>query len=412
MPVAEATALAGRGASGGPFGLDRYDPAAARAALVAVATWCERYSPVVGLEERERPESLLLDVTGLGPSVRRRAGIDRPRRRELAAQGWQVRLALADTVVRPGPWPITQSANSESGPLIVPPGDSLAAVARLPIPALRLDDQTVQLLTALGLEQIGQLKAFARPSLATRFRPGLAAPLGSTLRYGRGNDPRRKLDPAARSPLVVPVPHRPRRSCRSGHRAAVGAINRVARQPAAGRAATLLPVAGATASSTVQFSVGLFRPSASAKYLLALARLRLERLKLPGPVNEIHLAVTMTELLGLPAKPLFASSLRRDDPGELALLVDRLSSRLWTALRVAGLFCLTTPSPSALAATNRWSIGRASHRTGAARKKKPTACCSKLSPRRPGEPRESTTSGASAGASPLRGGRAGRCRCR
>ena len=38
-----------------------------REALLRLAEWCERFSPGVGLEDSEKPQGLLLDVTGLGP---------------------------------------------------------------------------------------------------------------------------------------------------------------------------------------------------------------------------------------------------------------------------------------------------------------------------------------------------------
>ena len=67
MSVAEATVLAANARDARPLRLAEYDPLAARAALAALTRRLERYSPLVGLEESECPECLLLDVTGLGP---------------------------------------------------------------------------------------------------------------------------------------------------------------------------------------------------------------------------------------------------------------------------------------------------------------------------------------------------------
>ena len=49
-----------------PLHLEIIDPAADRLAIDELAEWCHRFSPTVGLEEAAAPESLLLDVTGLG----------------------------------------------------------------------------------------------------------------------------------------------------------------------------------------------------------------------------------------------------------------------------------------------------------------------------------------------------------
>ncbi|HEV7226424.1 MAG TPA: hypothetical protein VGN42_27205, partial [Pirellulales bacterium] len=60
MPLAEATALT-------PAKLEQDDPGADLAALQEIGQWCERFSPLVGLESSARPESLLLDIEGLAP---------------------------------------------------------------------------------------------------------------------------------------------------------------------------------------------------------------------------------------------------------------------------------------------------------------------------------------------------------
>src|SRR5262245_32244603 len=38
-----------------------------RAAIEALAAWYDQFSPTVGLEESDEPESLLFDITGLAP---------------------------------------------------------------------------------------------------------------------------------------------------------------------------------------------------------------------------------------------------------------------------------------------------------------------------------------------------------
>ncbi len=53
------------------------------------------------------------------------------------------------------------------------------------------------------------------------------------------------------------------------------------------------------------FSLSLFRPSASPRYLCDLLRLRLEKLRLAGPVTSIHVEVTAVGPLELCQQPLF-----------------------------------------------------------------------------------------------------------
>src|SRR5262245_47834548 len=67
MPLAEARALTANSSS---TRFEMHDPRADREALRKIAVWCQRFTPVVGVEEREpseTPDSLLLDITGCGP---------------------------------------------------------------------------------------------------------------------------------------------------------------------------------------------------------------------------------------------------------------------------------------------------------------------------------------------------------
>ena len=64
MPVAEATTIVPPQQA---CHLETYDPAADRIALEKLAVWCHRFSPRVGLEEGDSPETLLLDVAGVAP---------------------------------------------------------------------------------------------------------------------------------------------------------------------------------------------------------------------------------------------------------------------------------------------------------------------------------------------------------
>jgi protein ImuB len=76
------------------------------------------------------------------------------------------------------------------------------------------------------------------------------------------------------------------------------------------------------------FSLGLFRPSASADYLRDLLRLRLESVRLAGPVTSIHVEVTAIGPLELTQQALFEEDQNQEQPRRLAELVDRLSNRL------------------------------------------------------------------------------------
>ena len=65
------------------------------ALLEAIADWCDRYTPLVGLDP---PDGLVLDVTGCAHLFGGEAALAGDLVRRLAAQGYQARLAVADTV--------------------------------------------------------------------------------------------------------------------------------------------------------------------------------------------------------------------------------------------------------------------------------------------------------------------------
>jgi protein ImuB len=71
------------------------DEHADRQLLEAIADWCDRYTPLVGLDP---PDGLLLDVTGCAHLFGGEAALAADLVRRLGAQGYQARVAVADTV--------------------------------------------------------------------------------------------------------------------------------------------------------------------------------------------------------------------------------------------------------------------------------------------------------------------------
>ena len=141
------------------------DPAADAAALERLAAWAvRRYSPDIALDP---PDGLLIDVTGAAHLHGGEAALLRDLLSRLQAAVIAARTGLADTVgaahalARFAPDPLT----------IVAPGQTGAALASLPIAALRLDMECVDRLHRLGFETIADLMAVPRAPLALRFGP-------------------------------------------------------------------------------------------------------------------------------------------------------------------------------------------------------------------------------------------------
>jgi len=294
-----------------------------REALKRLVAWCEQFSPTVGLEPSAAPECLLFDVTGLAPLFHGEAALIEHVAREFRRRGYTVRLALADTLG--AAWAVAHYA-----PQILPPGHGLAALAALPLEALRLTPETVRTLRELGLVQIGQLSSLPRASLATRFGAELLL----------------RLDQAAGEVAEVPEVHHPPPEAQANWTFepptdrhdlidwALGQLaERVVDQLADRRRGVQqleCRMRGQT-TARARFSVGLFRPSATPRHLEELIKLRLETHPLAEPVAGLELSVTVTAPLEQRQRELFAGAPAQrlgDDPRAVALLIDRLSNRL------------------------------------------------------------------------------------
>jgi len=324
--------------------LERYDPIAARAALVELAGWCEQFSPSVGLEEAERPESLLLDVTGLGHLFGGEENLCAQVAEAFAGRGLQIRLALADTIA--AAWALAHFAKAscasgasqvpgvpQAPVVLVAPGEAVEAVSQLPIAALRLTAEPARLLVELGLVQVGQLQAISRAALGTRFGAELLRRwdqlTGETDEVIHAEEPPAELQaiwssehPVARNDVIEAVVERlltqvAEALALQGR----GVVRLTCRLRGVGQQHRVGSVSG-------QFLLALFRPSATGRHLFELARLQLERLRLAEPVTEIVVSVTASDLLECRQGELFAEEGGREDRRQLAGLIDRLASRL------------------------------------------------------------------------------------
>jgi len=172
------------------------DPPADRRLLAAIADWCDRYTPLVGLDP---PDGLVLDITGCAHLFGGEAALARDLVRRLAGQGFQARVAVADTVgcafavARYGEPSLPHSRLAPSRGrenldcLIVPSGDTHAALLPLPLAALRITAGTVAALAQVGLKRIADVVARPRAPLAARFGEDFLRRLDQAL--GRTDEP-------------------------------------------------------------------------------------------------------------------------------------------------------------------------------------------------------------------------------
>ncbi|MDM8013381.1 MAG: DNA polymerase Y family protein [Rhizobium sp.] len=161
------------------------DPAADRTLLDAIADWCDRYTPLVALDGGD---GLMLDITGcahlFGGEERLIEDIDR----RMTAFGLAVKIAVGPT---PG---LARACSRFDGPRRVAPCEAAAALAPLPIAALRLEPQIVMNLARVGLKTTGDLLAAPRAPITRRFGAGPILRLDQALgREGEPISPRRHL---------------------------------------------------------------------------------------------------------------------------------------------------------------------------------------------------------------------------
>lgn len=129
--------------------------------LQRIAEWCIRFTPIVAVDS---PGGLIFDATGCshlwgGDSYYITAIAQR-----FKARGYDVRVAIADTIGCA--WAVARYGQQS---LLVEKEKHLQSLLPLPPVALRLDIETVELLSKLGLRQVGQFISMPRAALRRRF---------------------------------------------------------------------------------------------------------------------------------------------------------------------------------------------------------------------------------------------------
>ena len=189
------------------------------------------------------------------------------------------KLAIADTLG--AAWAVAHFG--KQFPIVVPPGQTVAALADLPVAALRLQSE-VEILAELGIHWIGQLLRLPRDALASRFDPQLLLRLDQAT----GMVPeiivphRPPPDITAETELEYPIEDRQTVDMILGQ-----LIERISRALAERQqgAIQLECCLEHEAGEATRVVVGLFRASAHAKHLLELTQMQLDRIVLSGPIR-------------------------------------------------------------------------------------------------------------------------------
>lgn len=293
---------------------EQHDPGADELALLALAAWCEQFSPTVGIES---PDNLCFEVTGLDQLFGSEHLLAQQVLKAFARRGLVVRLAIADTVG--GAWAL---AHYGSGACIAPAGDK--AIRPLPVEALRLDGQA-EILAECGIDRIEQLMALPREAIAERFDPQLLLRLNQAIGVVpepiASHRPPPEIEVAKRLEFPVTDRHALEHSLAELLASVEQELTR--RQQGALQIRCELRCE----PTMIAFTVGLFRPSANPSHLMELTTMQLDRIRLPGPIDQVTLGVISIAPLSTWQQELFDPS-RRENRRHVGLLIDRLSNRL------------------------------------------------------------------------------------
>jgi protein ImuB len=313
---------------GGVLQVRPADPAADAAALQRLALWATRYTPAVSpWSEENGGDGFFLDVTGATHLVGGEEKLLTALLCQLKSFGLLGRLAIADTSATA--WALSHFHPSPT--VVLHSGQEAAALAPLPIEALRLSSDTRTTLRRLGFKRVGALIDKPRAPFAARFPAELLQRLDQAL--GRVPDP-----------LVLIAPPPVYRSLRqllepiSTQEAIVAGATQLMEELVAallrdGVGARSLRLALYRVDGEVEFvDIGLTVPTCSPAHVARLIDLKLERIAETIDAGfgfeALSFSVTIAERME-PKQGELASACNGSDQTErCAALIDGLRQRL------------------------------------------------------------------------------------
>lgn len=298
------------------------EPATDREQMQELALAMHRFSPLVGLEQTEHPQALLLDTTGLTHLFDGEDGWCESVNEWLQTSRYHAHIAIADTIGTA--WAIANASRFGCPQ----PNNTLED---LPIESLRVSSSLCDTLAELGIHQISQLRKLPRASLAARFGDELARRMDQA--DGLVAETIRAVQPpdsfTATRPLEYPLTDRRTLTLLVQELVSQTARNLLTRQQGALRWRVTLQ---RYQSESVTLEISLFQPAARADHLRQLIEMHIEQLRNFSTVQHPVTSITVTALecirLVDEQPELFAAQDDRSDTAALGVLVNRLSARL------------------------------------------------------------------------------------
>jgi protein ImuB len=288
--------------------------------LMQLATMlARRFAPIVAIDGTA---GLLIDITGTAHLHGGERAMAAKLVRQLRVRGYAARVAIADT-----PAAAHALARHGRGAIIVSHDDA-AALAPLPIQALRLDPVGIELLRRLGIDRIDQLAAVARGPLARRLGEAVITRIDQA--FGHRPEPLVPIVP----PEPIAVTQRFAEPIATAeaieHWLGVLVPRLTDALSAAGLGARRIEVIADRIDAVPQrIRVGLARPNREPKHLLRLLIRRIGDVEPGYGIDAITLHLRAADRLG---PETLAPELAEDGTPDLAPLVDTLATRgaaLW-----------------------------------------------------------------------------------
>ena len=296
------------------------DPLADRERLREITLEAQQYSPLVGLEEGETPESFWLDLSGSELLFGGEQQLARRIQSELAEQGILARIAVADTLG--AAWAVSHFSSSSLA--VVPTTQQKRALMELPVAALRVPDAVVDALKSLEVVTIGQVMVLPPVSLPSRFGKELLHRLDQALGQAAELMVAERLVEPIREEWLFEDPIVDRqileRVCDQLLERIVTVLGR--------RQAALRELTCHWIGTSESISLRLLRPTREHRYLSELLRLQSERIVLARGVTGVRMEVVETGIPALRQGLLFDDDVNERQQQSVAELVDRLSCRL------------------------------------------------------------------------------------
>lgn len=301
------------------------DPAADAVALERITMWAlSQYSPIVAIDA---PDGFVMDTEGAdhlqGGEERMLTSIAN----RFRAKGPTTRVAIADT------WgaanACARAISRET--VIVPRGETVRAVEKLPISLLRLPEKIVGDLRTLGFKAIGELANTPRAPLTLRFGPEVGRRLDQM--FGRTPEP---IDPIRTAELVEVSTAfaEPIGAAETINkyvaRLVVQLVDELQRRGLGVRRADL--IVEKVDGTRQAIRAGTAKPARDVAWLTKLFRDRTEKIEPGFGIEKMTLVAVMAEQLDEAQK---SSSLVEDEVVDLTPLIDIYGNRGQRVYRVA-----------------------------------------------------------------------------